>query len=70
MHKVFTSIQKELKIITKILVFGKSSSWVIFESRIMFSIFFFYSTRYWGSFVLAEQCSDCEKLVLVIVLKS
>ena len=41
MHKVFTSIQKELKIITKILVFGKSSSWVIFESRIMFSIFFF-----------------------------
>ena len=42
MHKVFTSIQKELKIITKILVFGKSSSWVIFESRIMFSIFFFF----------------------------
>lgn len=40
MHKVFTSIQKELKIITKILVLGKSSSWVIFGNRIMFSVFF------------------------------
>ena len=39
MHKVFISIQKELKIIIKILVFGKSSSWVIFGSGIMFSVF-------------------------------